>query len=51
LQILGEEYTRYKSHSFRIGAATNAAIKGVSVDKIKTAGRWKSDAFKSYIQA
>jgi len=47
LQILGEEYTNYKSHSFRIGAA----IKGVAVDEIKTAGRWKSDAFKSYIRA
>lgn len=40
----------YKAHSFRIGAATTAAKLGHSADKIKEAGRWKSDAYKSYVQ-
>lgn len=42
--------SQYKAHSFRIGAATTAAKMGYSVDTIKTAGRWKSDAYKSYIR-
>ena len=41
---------RYKGHSFRIGAATYAAEQGVSDDKIRHSGRWKSDAFKKYIR-
>ena len=41
---------RYKGHSFRIGAATHAAIQGLSDAKIRLLGRWKSDAFKRYIR-
>ena len=40
----------YKGHSFRIGAATYAAEQGVSDDKIRHLGEWKSDAFKKYIR-
>lgn len=40
----------YKSHSFRIGAATSAIAKGISSDQVKVMGRWKSDAYKSYIR-
>ncbi|XP_056308792.1 uncharacterized protein LOC130220585 [Danio aesculapii] len=40
----------YSSHSFRIGAATTAAHKGLSQQHIQTLGRWSSDAFKSYIR-
>lgn len=50
LAALGGDYSRYQSHSFRIGAATAAAAMGVSVDDIKRAGRWSSDAFKTYIR-
>ena len=40
----------YKTHSFRIGAATAAASMGVSEDKIQRMGRWSSNAFKKYIR-
>lgn len=50
LQVLGFDYSRYKSHSFRIGAASTAAEIGWSADIIKMAGRWSSDAYKSYVR-
>ena len=39
-----------KSHSFRIGRATQLFGMGLSGDKIKMLGRWRSDAYKSYIR-
>lgn len=42
--------TNIQPHSFRIGAATSAAISGVPHDQIKLMGRWKSDAFRRYIR-
>lgn len=50
LSFIGIEYSNYKSHSFRIGAATCAAERGVSVAEIQKAGRWKSNAVYSYIR-
>ena len=41
---------RFSSHSFRIGAATAAAVKGHHPDSIKAAGRWKSNAYQGYIR-
>ena len=49
LNFCGLDSTKYKSHSFRIGAASLAAEKGLSDAQIHHLGRWKSDAFKLYI--
>jgi len=38
-------------HSFRIGAATTAAVAGLPPWLIKTLGRWNSDAYMSYVHA
>ena len=50
LSFCGLDSSRYKSHSFRIGAACYAAEKGFSDAKIRALGRWSSDAFKVYIR-
>lgn len=50
LNFCGLNAQRYKSHSFRIGAACLAADKGFSDAQIRALGRWKSDAFKLYIR-
>ena len=42
--------TLYKAHSFRIRAATRDAAKGLSDAQIHQLGRWKSNAFLSYIR-
>lgn len=40
----------YKSHSFRIGAATTAHMLGLSDSKIRAMGRWHSDSYLRYIR-
>ncbi|CAN2387996.1 hypothetical protein PRIEUP_LOCUS14722 [Pristimantis euphronides] len=40
----------FGSHSFRIGAATEAERLGLGEQGIKQLGRWKSDSYKSYIR-
>lgn len=40
----------YSSHSFRIGAATSAALAGLPDHLIQTLGRWSSDAYLRYIR-
>ncbi|XP_014666645.1 PREDICTED: uncharacterized protein LOC106808433 [Priapulus caudatus] len=39
----GFDTARYKSHSFRIGAASESARQGYSDNQIRQMGRWKSD--------
>ena len=46
LQKTGVDPTKYNGHSFRIGAATTAATKGMEDSMIKTLGRWESTAYQ-----
>ena len=40
----------WNGHSFRSGAATWAAEVGIPEAQIQILGRWRSDAYKSYIE-
>lgn len=46
----GLDSSRYKGHSFRIGAASYAAEAGMSDAQIRALGRWKSNAFQKYVR-
>ena len=50
LQAAGIDQTKYCGHSFRIGAATTAAQRGMEDSVIKTLGRWKSLAYLEYVK-
>ena len=50
LTSCGLNSSRYKGHSFRIGAASFAADRGMSDAQIRALGRWKSSAFLKYIR-
>ncbi|KAM9296619.1 uncharacterized protein PAF06_017531 [Gastrophryne carolinensis] len=47
---MGLASSEYGTHSFRIGAATEAARLGLPDDIIKKLGRWESALFRWYIQ-
>lgn len=50
VKFIGLNSQWYKGHSFRIGAATEAAKRGLSQIEIQKLGRWKSDAVHKYIR-
>lgn len=50
IKFSGLNPSRYKGHSFRIGAASHAAERGMSDAQIRILGRWKSNAFQKYIR-
>ena len=45
----GIDQRLYARHSFRIGAATAAAVVGIPTHTIKMLGRWSSGAYALYI--
>lgn len=50
LKFCNLDGSRYKGHSFRIGAATYAAQNNMSDSQIRALGRWSSNAFRKYIR-
>ena len=50
LLAVGLPAEEYAGHSFRIGAATSAALTGVEDSTIQMLGRWQSTAFLAYIR-
>ena len=50
LNTAGLNQEKYNGHSFRIGAATTAAFKGLEDSIIKTLGRWESTAYLRYVK-
>ncbi len=51
LMRAGMDVTNFKGHSFRIRAATTAALAGISDANIQLHGRWNSSAFTRYIRS
>jgi len=51
LSVLGYDSTSYAGHSFRIGAATAAADRGIEDSIIKILGRWESSAYQLYVRS
>ena len=50
LKSLGLKSLRFNTHSFRIGAATAAAMAALQPSTLKELSRWRSAAFHSYIR-
>ena len=46
----GVDSSGYSGHSFRSGAATTAAQRGIGDATIKMLGRWKSNAYQLYVK-
>jgi hypothetical protein len=50
ISFIGLDCRRYKSHSFRIGAASHAFQSKIPEDQIRLMGRWNSSAVKRYFR-
>ena len=50
LQKAGVDCKQYSGHSFRIGAATTANMRGMGDATIKMLGRWQSTAYLTYVK-
>ena len=50
LEAVGVDCSSYSGHSFRIGATTTTASKGIQDSLIKTMGRWQSVAYQLYVR-
>lgn len=50
ISFVGLDCKNYKSHSFRIGAASYAFLCKISEDQIRLMGRWNSSAVKRYFR-
>ena len=50
LDRAGIKSTHFSGHSFRSGAATTAAARGIGDTTIKMLGRWNSSAYQIYIK-
>lgn len=51
LNSAGFDAQKFSGHSFRRGAATAAAEAGLTEYEIQMLGRWRSDAYKLYIES
>ncbi|KAJ8322269.1 LOW QUALITY PROTEIN: hypothetical protein KUTeg_000740 [Tegillarca granosa] len=49
LKFLNLPTQQFKSHSFRIGAASLASMKNIPPNVIQSWGRWKLDVYRGYI--
>ncbi|KAK3093708.1 hypothetical protein FSP39_019097 [Pinctada imbricata] len=50
LAFIKIDTSTFKSHSFRIGAATQLFLTGATEAEIKSKGRWRSNSYKTYIR-
>lgn len=50
LNFLQVDTKTFKSHSFRIGAATHLYMAGIPESQIQNRGRWQSNAYKRYLR-
>ena len=50
IQRLNLDPNLYEMHSFRVGMASDMLKRGIKIEKIKLAGRWKSNAVFKYIR-
>ena len=46
----GKDHAPYSGHSFRIGATSTAAERGMEDSLIKVLGRWQSSAYQRYVK-